>query len=293
MEISIEQYDNIQKYLDGIMDTKSSEKFLDEIEKNPELRAHLELETSLRTNPFLLEKTQHASEIRNKILEAREEWKNEQSQKTPPVLRNQRRNLFYIATAAASVALIVIFIATSVNNSNKLHDVVSIVDSTENSDRSIKTKDSTSTKLSFSSLFSRFYKKEKALDKKPVLIAKLLNEYDKNQYAKLQKLNIEEDLPTSKGVGNEVSIIETIHYYKALSYIETKNYTLAVKHLMWVIDTSKSMKVVDNAKWYRALLFVEEGNKNKAIDILKTLTKDKNSENYIRATELLKNLQLL
>lgn len=63
-----------------------------------------------------------------------------------------------------------------------------------------------------------------------------------------------------------------IYLYAATSEIETGNYEQAIKNLNYLIDgAGKDPKIIDTAKWYLALIYVQQNQREKAIALLEQL----------------------
>ena len=140
MELTLEQYESIQNYLDGLMTPEELEGFLNELHKNSFLRESLEFEKELRQNltslldkKNLLEKQSNyfeedagfedAASIRSLIEKSGNEWKDENKRSVLPgetmtgAIHNKRRpqkakiismQPWIIATAAACIFIAVV-----------------------------------------------------------------------------------------------------------------------------------------------------------------------------------------
>ena len=300
MEITLEQYDNIQLYLDGKMEPAQANVLLQELNTNAVLKDAFEFERSLRSNLESIAETremlalnrQHQDQtndltaagdpanrafIRDIIRQAAEEWKEGRppiaapgsaaptSSATPPAKVVPFRRWTAIAVAASlliAVAGIVLF----------QHNGHHTADPAE--------------------LFATFFKKDTIPDEKYPMLAQAFTEYRNNNYKTLQNYDLE-NMPTLKGVDDQrqKKILELGYYYRGISFLATDEPARAMPDLQWVIDHAQREDLVWKAQWYDALALIKSSHIPAAIVLLRSVSSNPKAEGYNRqATDLLHQL---
>jgi len=95
------------------------------------------------------------------------------------------------------------------------------------------------------------------------------------------------------GLENLTAVADTDNSFQlalAYSYFADNQLNKAKTEFQKLID-SQDFLYADHAHWYNALIALKENQKEKAIDILKKLSSDKNSDRYADAVKLLKDLE--
>ena len=332
MQITLEQYESIQNYLDGAMTPQQEKDFLIEIDKNVSLKESFEFEKELRQNltaindkKNLLEKDNEYYEtagssgdsdsIKNLIEKARSEWEEEHTKLSAGTIKNithrehhlrktkvVKIKLWFITAAAAclvlAVAGLVLFLPKSsapppvAKSSPNKKDSTSNVAKTIPND-SVKNINPHATQVDNIALFNKHYAKDTANPEMPELLATVPSEY-KNGDNSFQEINLNSQ-PLTRGSSNDINskqnILQLGHYYKGLSYIETRNNKQAIENLQWVIDSAQSRPLKIKAQWYLSLIFLKEGNIKKTTSLLTSLSKNETAYPYNKeAVDILKKL---
>lgn len=111
------------------------------------------------------------------------------------------------------------------------------------------------------------YEKDAAINNPPEVLEGALNEYTIGNYETIQKFDLV-NIPKTRGENNLLVIKELGHYYKGLSFIETKNYEKALINLQWVTDSSQDKLLQIKSAWYQAIVYLIKSNPNKADSLL-------------------------
>jgi hypothetical protein len=307
MQITLEQYNNIQKYLDGKMTPEAEEEFLLELNKNASLKESLEFETDLRQHLtslgekknlfekgrdyFETGKSAEVDSIRRMIEKAGNEWKEQNS--TVPIQEPRAKKIknisikLWLAIGAAACVIAGLFMLpwlfqtsstrpSSARNTEKpfkREDTLTTVTKIISKD-SIGTGNHGEHKINYSALARRYYAKDISYSSMPDLLAMVPDKYKKGDYS-FQDINLDKQ-PVTRGSSNDINskenILQSGHYYKGLSYIETNNDKEAIQNLKWVIDSAISRRLKIKAQWYLALIYLKNGNTKNTIPLLTALS---------------------
>lgn len=244
MELSLQEYERIQKYLDGEMQPEAEKLFLDDVNDNKTLQEYLQFEQELRLNldlinePSLSEidfnienRFDDAPYIKSLIEKAGNEWQKENKTKSPSgsaatkdikekkIAKTITFPLWVSIAAAAclvfAVAGIVWFMANksgqqSIANNKKV-DSAKKKNDNKTEIAVAKPKDSlndippSQLTVNFAALYKKFYKKDKTPEPKPELLAEALIDYENADYKTLQNLDMA-NLSTTLGTsGNDIN----------------------------------------------------------------------------------------
>ncbi len=275
MEITLEQYENIQNYLDGVMTPQEEIVFLNELKQNASLKESFDFEKELRQNlrsiqdkKNLFEKPDDYYEtdknvadnnsIRNLIEQANNEW--EQENKNSPniselIIDNRPRlpkarvvNLkSWIGIAAAAcvllaVASLVLFLPQSHAPSSivKNIDTSSIKKNTNITKTipgdSIKNINPEAPGVDAIALFKKYYTKDTAHPSMPDLLAAVPEQYQKGNYSYTDEINFG-NVPNTRGSSADINSKQNI--------LQLGHYYKGISY----IETNDNKKAVENLKW--------------------------------------------
>jgi hypothetical protein len=322
MQLTLEQYESIQNYLDGIMTAGEQEEFLNELNQNSFLKEILEFEKDLRQNLIsildkknLLEKDssyfeednnfENAALIRSLIEKSGNEWKDENKRSSLPATiydkTTQRKtkiiqmNPWIISTAAACIFIAVIslkwFIPESVPPTIVQRSDTSGIKKDTNTGSAItaphdtiKNVQSQIPKINFAALFKKYYAKDLASPQMPDVLAMVPDNYKNDDYSFQQIIldNQPHVRGSAKDINSPQNILQLGHYYKGLSFIETSNNKQAIENLQWVIDSAQNHQLKIKAQWYLALVYLKESNTKKLIPLLSSLSTNSKAIPYNR-----------
>lgn len=335
MQITFEQYERIQRYLDGNMAPSDENLFLAELSQDTFLKESLDFENELRHNlssigekKNLLEKyndyyktpksIEDANSILSLIEKAGNEWQKENTTATAadsPTFVSKREPQkakvvsmrIWVALAVSvcmvlAVTFLVIFVLpkqtspsiakikdTSVAKKNTDTEIVKT-----SSGDSIKKMNPVIQKFDGKAYFKKYYAKDRSNPPMPEILAMIPADYQKGDYS-FREIDLGK-VANTRGASNDLNskqnILQLAHYYKGLSYIETKDDKTAIENLRWVIDSAHSPQLKIKAQWYLALIYLNKDNLQKAMPLLLALSKTPNDGPYhIQAAELLETLE--
>ncbi|MGN6419623.1 MAG: tetratricopeptide repeat protein [Pseudobacter sp.] len=264
MDITIQQQENIQRYLDGELDAAAAGAFLREVEADKNLAQALDIATQIRNAPFLLVQHEDAAAIRAMAIQAGEEWENERKAvAAAPVKKMNIRRMYWLA-AATIVALSSVWLLWTLSENTA--------------------------PPSPDTLFARYYKKEPAPPQKPDELRTELEQYEAGNYEPFQELNIE-NIPKGRGAGDDQQIEEMAHYFRGQSAIEKGNYEDAAVDLQWVISNTTQKELRAKAEWYLALAMLKRNDRNAAVKLLESVAGNEAAPHRKEAAKLLKLLK--
>lgn len=283
MDITLEQYETIQFYLDGKMEAPEANAFLQQLETNMELKESYEFERSLRQNLASISETREmlalASQhdeptgdpadrafIRNIIQQSAKEWK--EGKAAPPKPASPKVVPFRRWATIAVAATLLIAVAGIFFFQHYGHH----------------TEDP-------AQLFAAFFKKDTIPNEKYPMLAQAFTEYRNNNYKTLQNYDLD-NLPTLKGGDDQrQKILELGYYYRGISFLVTDAPAKAMPDLQWVIDHATTEDLVWKAQWYEALAMIRSSRIPAAIVLLRSVSANPKAEGYNRqATDLLHQL---
>ena len=260
MDLTNEQYERIQSYLDGALAETALAHFLQELETDAAMQEALAFEISLREDlgamrdkdemvalqKSLANDPVETAHIRSLIEQAGEGYlqPEKRTQVKPRVAT--MRTWSYIA-AAAILITVTCLIFIYVLPGNNSHDT-------------------------YSKLYEQYFKKDTVPAAAPPMLAQAFTSYKKNDYAAIQQYDLEH-LPNLKGNGYEKQdILELGYYYKGISYMMTGKQDSAGYCLQWVIAKGEKPALIEKANWYLALSLLKAGKKDNALKLLQQLT---------------------
>ncbi|MDH7445034.1 tetratricopeptide repeat protein [Aquimarina sp. 2201CG14-23] len=90
-------------------------------------------------------------------------------------------------------------------------------------------------------------------------------------------------------VENNNEVLPPVLIYSGLSALELDKYTEAISYFDQLIDSD----AIDQSKgyWYKVLVYLKQGKKKEAIEVLEIITQDGQNYNFKEAETLLKKLQ--
>lgn len=335
MQITFEQYERIQKYLDGNMEPLDENLFLAELNQDTFLKESLDFENELRHNlssiaekKDLLEKyndyykppksVEDANLILSLIEKAGNEWQEENNMPTgtgsytfankrePQTAKVVNMKIWVAVAVSACIVLAVTILVIIMPQKPMPPKIAGIKDTSaakKNTDTEIaKTSSGDSIKkinpiikkFDGRASFKKYYAKDRSNPPMPELLAMVPADYLKGDYS-FREIDLGK-VANTRGASNDLNskqnILQLAHYYKGLSYIETKDNETAIENLRWVIDSAHSPQLKIRAQWYLALIYLNEDNLLKAMPLLLVLSKNPNEDSYrTRATGLLGTLK--
>ncbi len=321
MELTEEQYERIQKYADGDMNPEEQEAFLHEVNGNIEMQNSLDLELAIREHLFssnqntaaITEQKQYnrfddPDYIRSLINKSGVEYQQKKNIETrPESLLNKAPVSFKLWPSIAVAASVILVVSVllwlfSTNSSLPIADkpedsVLQKKDSVNNKEGkdSLKIITMPEKQINYARLYNNAYKRDDAPAEVPQLLADAMLDYEDGDYRKLQNYNLN-NFPRTRGEPvsdqkSQQSVRELGHYYKGISFMETKGEAKAITNLNWVIDSAYNPQLRGKAQWYLALLNVRKGNKKDAIDLLEAVAANNKIKPY--NSKAIKLLQLL
>ena len=120
------------------------------------------------------------------------------------------------------------------------------------------------------------------------MLDKALADYSKGDYSTIQKYPLN-DIPELKGAAPDQrqKIRELGYYYQGISYLATKEPLRARTSLQWVIDHAITEELVWKAQWYQALAFISTSNIPQAAALLRTVADNPRAQGYNQQAALL------
>ena len=323
MQITFEQYERIQRYLDGNMEPLEENLFLAELNQDTFLKESLDFENELRHNlssigekKDLLEKyndyyktpksVEDANSILSLIEKAGNEWQEENNmptitgnhtftnKKEPQTAKVVNMKIWVAVAVSACIVLAVIILVIFIPpkpTPSKIAGIKDISSTKKNTDTeiaktssgdSIKKMNPVIKKFDGRAFFKKYYAKDLSNPLMPDLLATVPADYQKGDYS-FREIDLGK-VANTRGASNDLNskqnILQLAHYYKGLSYIETKDNKTAVENLRWVIDSAHSPQLKIKAQWYLALIYLDEDNLQKAMPLLLALSKPPNGNSY-------------
>lgn len=321
MKISQEKFERLLKFLDAEMNAVEIASFEREVQSDADLKEQLAFQLNL-TDAFSKKKSMDAelidpAELNNlKALLATAKnnyFKNKSAaniseQHTKVVSINDHRYNKQVHfphwLAAASVVVLAILASMmlyfSIHNNSKeftadKHDsnypkktndiVILPVDTLKQQDQKLPGK------INYASLAEKIYTKDKAPSDPPQLLAAELSDYNSGSYETIQSFDAV-NIPKTRGALDVIEIKQLAHYYKGISFFETKNSKAAHEHFQWVIDSSKNNQLQIKASWYKSLLYLKSGELKKAEPLLNKVALNNTVPIYAKkASDLLNTIK--
>ena len=272
MAITTEQYQQMMNFMDGNMSLDVITSFENELRNNPELRLQLDFEQSIRDNIGSAKNITGESNDQQKFFTIH----NNKS------FSFKSSGIKLMAAATISIVIIAGVSMLLVHKKNVHHSLSTTVDTAKRNneivlgplEKPIEFHEKKAT-INTDSLFKKYYKKEPPPQEYPILLAEVFEDYEKNNYASLDKLNLEK-IPATRGAddaGNKKTILLLGNFYKGVADLERKKTSKAIEHLTWVINNSKDVGWQEKGHWYLAMAFLENGNIDNAQKELNKITK--------------------
>ena len=239
----------IEKFHNGELSNEELKEFESELQSNPEFKREFDLYREI--NDSILE---------DDVIELRNRLNSIQRMSTSDSHNNRIRKLYpnkwYLAAAAITIVILIGTFLISI-----------ISDSYSNEE-----------------LFKKFYEPEDA-----VLITRSGNsDSDLDLIKALQQFeqqNYKEAIPLLKKIDNNV----LSRFYLGIAYIETKNFSKAIKEFKGIIDHGDNL-FIEQSEWYLGLCYLMNDEKDKAIKDFRKIIKD-NSLYKPEAEEILNKIK--
>jgi TolA-binding protein len=261
MELSNEQYEQLCNFLDVNMSMEEMTAFEKELANNEGMRTQLDFELSVRNN-FLGAKE-------NNIIEPTQEEKK--------IIKLPNRNNWWKAAAAAALIVgLSIFYFTQTKKTIPV-DIVQHKDTLATTEKDtgfvkiLPAKKDTTPKIDFAKLFDDNFVPDKIPENYPIQLAAELADYEKGNYASMQKLNIA-NIAETRGGDDKQTIQELAHYYKGISLLKLGKLDDAIINLQWVKNNATADSMKTNASWYLALGYLKMGEKERAKVLLEGIS---------------------
>lgn len=308
MELSFEQYEHIQDYLDGMMPADRREDFEKELAADPVLAEHLSFEKEFRKNLASIEKDRimdsgvdvpatgnkfdDPSYILGLIDAAGQEFKKKGDQtfhrQSKVISIGYKTGWAIAASVIIVVACALLFLTPSSHTGNGIAHKQDTGNKKNGPDSVPVTPPPVET--NFAALFKQFFTKDPAPEEKPVYLAAELDDYDRGKYGGIESKALV-NIPVYRDVVNSPeNVLEQGHFYKGMAFTQTGNSREATRHLQWVIDHARSQQLILKARWYLALVYLKEKNSDKAVPLLNAIAESNQSTPYKDDAKKLMNL---
>jgi len=276
MDLTLEQYRKVQAYLDERMSSEEATAFMQEVREDNTLQEYLQFEIELRENLVALKGVEIpaiAVSIVEPSLNSKKSktitWRTTLAIAAGLVLAaagiywlsggvSQRPDMAKRNSAPVRVDTVIAKTSPDTLGANPPHD-----------------------KINFAALFARYYTRE-PVHEKPDQLYLALNDFENKKYKTIQDVDLSEFSSGLRGPlsDDEIQHLEELgHFYKGISFIETNDNTKAVANLSWIIANSKSKTLQQKAIWYLSLIFIRQGEINKAIENLTVLSNSRSAYN--------------
>lgn len=263
MNITPEQYERLNRFLDAEMTAAEMRAFEQEMELNPELRTQLDFERQVRENLFAPGMTNLP------VSPVKKEYTGIGISGKKKVAR-----MIWIAAGLAASVLLVLLLFRPWNNNKPATppivktDTVPPVQKKDTLKPFITAGDNKL--LNTDSLFMVFFEKDQIPDEYPPYLADALMAYEQNKFEALEQLDLMPKLRTANA--SEYEKIKIFgHYYKGVSSLKLGKPSNAKEHFEWVETNAHDEALILKAKWYNILIGLKEGDLNKIAIDLKSL----------------------
>lgn len=280
MEINMEQYQRIIRFLDADMTLEEMDAFKQELDANPAMRQQLDFEQLVRDG-FALDKN-------NTIAGAR-------TNTATPFKKNTIKRWLTLAAAAAvtGIVLALLFFNTEKNTPVIVvqHNDTAGINKKDTAPLVINKPADNSNKKNLPSLYKQYFTIDTIPENYPMFLAEALTNYQNQDYAAIEKIDFN-NLPQIRGREDKQPILNLGHYYKGIAFLKTNNTPQAIANLQWVQNNCTDNNIKLNAQWYLALAYLKNNNASEAINQLKKLTGKSTYHRYnSRTKSLLKALE--
>lgn len=288
MDLTFEQYQTLQQYLDDKLTPEQTKDFMRRVDSDETLRNYLRLEIALRENLAAL------------VSEAPERYRPpgrlpEASMPVKPTPKPKVLNLKATIAIAASLLLIAAGAVWFFLNPFHKPPVAKTESTTAAAgEKPVDTslKKNPRPEINYAALYNEFYTRDAAPPnaERPDLLAVALLDYEKGVYERIQAMDVLHP-PTSRGgpltPEEKRKFRELGHYYQALSFIETNGNEKATAGLDWIIAKSNDKGLVQKAYWYKALLQLKQADAATATALLSAAAGDTSTVTGKKAATLL------
>lgn len=270
MEITLEQYQNIQRYLDGGMDAAQAAVFQQELETNADLKDAYAFERELREHIGTVHEAEEIAALndlpggragadddffRDLIQRSGAEWRA--AHPAGAASRAGGGKVISFTWATAIAACLLLAIGGSVLFIHFGGPSASPAD-----------------------LFAAYFKKDALPADSSPMLAQALTDYKNDKYATLQRYDLE-NLPIAKGGDDQrQKTMELGYYYRGVSWLATGEPDKAIADLQWVIGHAQTPDLVWKAQWYEALALLKTSNIPAATELLRSISANTRAVGY-------------
>lgn len=282
MGITTEQYKKIIRFLDAGMDAAEMDAFEKELAANPEMRAQLDFEQSLRDDFALRNITSLPGFVPANAGAA--------NHAIPGKIAGIRKWLALGAAVITAIMLVTIFWQKPAKNSavaNKNN--MDTAQKATNPPTEIVTtpaKDS-SAAIDLALLFKQYFKKDALPEQYPLYLAEAFTDYESGNYTTLQQLDLS-NLPQTRSVDeadSKENILLLGHYYKGLAFLQTGNTKQAIINLHWVLNNQPDKTLRAKVQWYLALTYLKENKREKAAELCRSIINNRHNSVLVKNAE--------
>lgn len=302
MKISPEKFERLLRFLDAEMDPEEIAAFEEELKTDPDLRDQLDFQLKL-SEAFSEKKPEEAGYIdsnenlRSILTAAKNKFfkQNDEPVSITGAAKDHHKHIIQVNFAtwlAAASVIVLALIAALVYYSGKNSETqdIAINDSSriKQDQKQIEIipvdtvknlPNHSPVKTDYASLARECYTKDPGPADPPLLLAEEIGDYNKGDYQTIQAFDLN-NIPKTRGQVNEFELKELGHYYKGLSFIETKNNQQARLNLQWVIDSAKNNLLQIKASWYLSLLYLLKDDVKKSEVLLNHVASNKTEAMY-------------
>jgi TolA-binding protein len=248
MEINVEQYNKIIQFLDADMTIAEMDAFEKELEANPSMRSQLDFEQSIRNNFLQEENKKDTIDVQH----------SKNSTTIKPIAN--KNNWFAIAASLIAIVSIATFYIFKSEKKAPIDlvkniDTLNVIKGDTVSANIVKVID-TIVQPNLSAIFEEYFEPDKIPENYPIQLAAELTDYEKGNYASIQKLDITKVTET-RGGDDKRAILELAHYYKGIALLKSNKLEDAITNLQWVKNNATDASMKANANWYLGLGYLK------------------------------------
>jgi hypothetical protein len=221
-----------------------------ELDSNPDMRSQLDFEQNVRDN-FAIQKKVPLIVENKKVIR----------------INNRRKWLPMVAAASVLMAIATLFFWNTKKNkatpsiAKKIDTILLEKKDTSSVPKPILNK--IKNEINFAQLFDDYFEVEKLPTNYPIQLADAFGEYEKGNYASMQKLDITK-ITETRGIDDKQAVLELAHHYKGISFLKLGKTEDAIKNLQWVKNNATTDSLKRNASWYLGLGYLKMREKEKA-----------------------------
>ncbi|HRP31864.1 MAG TPA: hypothetical protein PKV73_08235 [Agriterribacter sp.] len=279
MSLTNEQYKKIILFLDAEMEPEEMDAFEEELAANPEMRAQLDFEQSVRNNFAQQHITNPADTIPSK--------KNAATATTTGKITSMR-NWMAIGAAVITACILITVLwkkpatgpditkANGIDTTDKKRNPIPIA-------VNVPAKDS-SKPIDLTLLFKQYFKKDALPEDYPLFLAEAFLDYESGKYTTLQQLDLSQ-LPQTRGemkAGSEETILRLAHYYKGIAFLQTNNAKDALISLNWVLKNNPEKAMLTKTQWYLALAYLKENDSTRATELFNKIISENENPIWVK-----------